>query len=144
MSAQGGLGGGGRGSSYDYQYSPAPAVGAGEPAGLAGEGVVRLQACALQGPAGPPGSLAAFPRCQDVLTEGANDASAASAASTPVVNVSPPRRPDVSFDLIYTDAHGNDPPPKNIQCGGDGTMPFWIQRAQFDQHGRKVTSPFAA
>ena len=71
----------------------------------------------------------------------ATSSTSASAASTPVVNVSPPCRPDVSFDLIYTDAHGNDPPSKNIQCGGDGTMPFWIQRAQFDQHGRKVTSP---
>ena len=65
----------------------------------------------------------------------------------------PPHHPGIAFDLIYTDAHGNDPTissstssssslsKPSLQCGGAGTMPFWIQRAQFDSYGRKVSNP---
>ena len=62
-------------------------------------------------------------------------------ASSDSSSVDPLPAPSTSFDLIFTDAHGNDPPSKNLQCGGAGTMPFWIQRAQFDQRGRKISDP---
>jgi hypothetical protein len=49
-----------------------------------------------------------------------------------------------AYRLIFTDAHGNDPPSSaraNVQCGGDGTMPFWIQQAGFDAAGSRLTAP---
>ena len=50
-----------------------------------------------------------------------------------------------SYRLIYTDAHGNDPPARRsaaaVQCGGDGTMPFWIQSADFAASGARLTPP---
>lgn len=49
-----------------------------------------------------------------------------------------------AFRLVFTDAHGNDPPSParaSVQCGGDGTMPFWIQQAYFDAAGSRLTAP---
>jgi len=52
-----------------------------------------------------------------------------------------------AYRLVWTDAHGNDPPSSSaaaapgVQCGGDGTMPFWIQTADFDAAGARVSAP---
>ena len=49
-----------------------------------------------------------------------------------------------AYTLVYTDAHFNMSGGRSapaVKCGGDGTMPFWVQTVQFDAAGTRLTQP---
>ena len=55
------------------------------------------------------------------------------------------RAAPAAYRIVYTDAHFNmsmrEAPVPAVKCGGDGTMPFWIQTATFDAAGALVSPP---
>jgi hypothetical protein len=60
-------------------------------------------------------------------------------AAPPASPKGAPSGPAAAFALYYTDAHNNDPPRQSLKCGGEGTMPYWLQRATFDAQGALVS-----
>lgn len=62
-------------------------------------------------------------------------------AGLAIATASASSAPPAAYTLVFTDGHFNMSGAPAIKCGGDGTMPFWIQTAQFDASGSTLVAP---